>query len=187
MSIQRQNTLLAVTALFLLTIGLQSCGSDGPKDPPPPPPPLDANKVTIKGTVAVPEIPPDSIVFSSTQRLGARWQSCYVGSNDSGITGGLFSLESAANCSGVQFVYFYSDPPLDMTTYYNGSIRFKIQVNNQDQQFTFWIQGDNAKLSNQVDLASFGYDKTKTAVDQAITIPLSALQVAGFDLTQVKR
>jgi len=52
-----------------------------------------ANKVTIKGTVAVPVTPANVIVLSATQNLASSWQRCLSGVDSTGLSGGKFILE----------------------------------------------------------------------------------------------
>lgn len=177
-------TSIFLLGLFLTAISLVGCGGGGGGKTTT----AAANKVTITGTVAIPESPPKLVVLSSTQHMAFLWQSCPSVGNDTGFSGSTFLLESTNNCGGAaQFVHFLQDTPKDMTAYSTGSIIFKIQVNNTNQQFTFLIQDNNTITSNVVNILNYGYDSTKVAVDQTITIPVSDLLVAGFDLTKVKR
>jgi hypothetical protein len=175
----------ARTLQFTMAVGLlfvlPHCGLfDIPEDEP-------TKKVTLKGTVAVPDAPSDVIILSDAQHTAYQWNACYAGTQDSNLQGGQFLLESTNNCAGAQYVYFYDTSPRDMKAYAKGTIKFKVQANNANQNLSVLIQDANTTVSNTVNLSLYGFDGSKVAVDQAIAIPVTALTVPSFDFSKVDR
>lgn len=171
-------TLLVSSALLFTHCGLLDLDTD--EEP--------TKKVTLKGTVAVPDGPPGVIVLNNTTNLAWYRFSCPKDGNRSDLSGGTFTLETMGNCSDAQYVYFYDDKgPRDLKAYANGKISFKVQVNSGGNGLTFLIQDANTVLSTPVNLASFGFDPSKVSVDQLITIPVTAITTPGFDFSKVER
>lgn len=168
-------TLLLTTVLLLQNCGLFETDEEPTK------------KVTLKGTVAVPDGPTEYIVLSDAYHVGYQWSSCPDTNNNSTLGGGTFSLESTNNCAGAQFVYFHPNAPVNLQDHSTGKITFKVQANNPNQQYTFVIQDANAVSSLMVNLTAFGFDPSKVAVDQAISIPITAITVPNFDFSKVDR
>lgn len=172
-----------VAAAALAALSLTSCGWMGDmfateEEP--------TTKVTFKGRVAVPDVPEDYAVLTPSTWLAFQWYTCYQGANDTSVSivNGQFMLESTNNCSSAQYVYFYAPSPVDMKAYAQGTIQFKIQVNNASQHFTLIVQ-DAQAVEASVNLANYGYDSNNVSVEQLISVPVTAL--TGPNLSQMVR
>lgn len=170
-------------ALAIAVLGLSGCGLfDFTSDAPP--------AVTLRGTVAVPDVPSDLVVLSQDIHLAYTWSSCPDTGNDSALrSDGSFLLESTSNCAGAQYVYFYSESALNLEAFSAGTMSFYIQANNAGQNLQLLIQDSDANSSNTLNLANYGFSASASniAVDQKIEIPIAELVNAGFNLGAVKR
>lgn len=166
-----------------LVIGLGGCGLFDAGDD------TDSQSVTLTGTVAIPDAPTDVIILNQSTSYAYTWQSCPESGNDSALnaSAGSFLLESTNNCAGAQFVYFYRDQPVNLEEYSEGYITFKVQINNAGQGLQLLIQDNSSVASNSVDLASYGYSSTDVAVDQLVSVPVTAMVTDTFNLGAVSR
>ena len=162
---------------------LTSCGLFDPDDA------LDADSVALTGTVAIPDAPTDIIVLDTGVNYAYTWQSCPETGNDSALnaSAGSFQLESTNNCAGAQFVYFYSDQPVNLEAYSEGYINFKLMVNNAGQGLQLVVQDSSSVASHSLDLTTYGYSSTDVAIDQFISIPVVDLVSNSFNLSSVTR
>lgn len=174
-------------AAFLISLGVPGCGWMADLFEPDE---IKPKTVTLRGTVAVPDGPTDYLVLTTNRWLAYQWTSCPEVSNDSAHNkaNGTFLLESTNNCAGAQMVYFYAENPVDMSKFATGTLSFTVQANNAGQNLSVLVQDNNSVASNTLNLANYGFVSSTVGVDQAISLPVTALtNGTAISLQQMKR
>jgi hypothetical protein len=144
--------------------------------------------LTLAGTAEVPAPFAVYDVFNSAQAFAAITRfSCPAQGNGSLIQGPTVVLHTVKNCSDQQWLYFYLSDPADLSAYAAGTIELRLQATGGDMSISAKIQDDATKVSKEVDLAAYGFDKSKGGVEQKVAIPVSHLTGDGLDLSKLKR
>jgi hypothetical protein len=172
-------TSIFVLALFLPVCSKSSGGGGG-----------GSNIMTLDGTVAIPPKFKIYPVFNNYGRpTSIEYLACPAQNNSTTIKGPVTVVHTQTNCSDQQFVHFFEEDNKDLSDYADGTIEVRLQATAGAMTLNAFIQDANTLVSNTLDVSQYGFDPTKTGVEQKISIPVSALTsgIAAFDLANVKR
>ena len=127
-------------------------------------------------------------IFDSAQGYaGISRFSCPAQANGSLLQGPTLILQTMNNCSDKQWIYFYQTNPVDLSAYAQGSIELRLEATGGDMSISAQIEDDATKVSDAVDLASVGFDKSKSGLEQKVVIPVASFGKSSVDLSKLKR
>lgn len=147
----------------------------------------------LSGTVQLPVAASRAKLFASGKAgfgLQVSWQSCVrPGETDKSqvIAGGAVLVESTASCTGSPYLTVSAPELIDLTAFAKGTLHFTVEVSAVGQSLELLVQDGTTKTSVGVDLSQYGFDATKTAVPQAVTVPGNLVATNGVDMAHLKR
>lgn len=194
MHLLSKRTILVASIWSVITslIVLNSCGSGSKAK-------SSASKsssnylVTFQGFSFIPSILLPWMLYRNNMfavNTSPAWTSCVAdkSSPKSQVSSTSIVMESTNTCSGQQYLYLENSSLMDLSNYSTGKLVFTVEASNLSQTLTVFMQGDGNALSNQIDISTYGFDKTKAGTVQTVYVPILELtKNSSLNLKMIKR